>query len=438
MVKLILKNSFLFLLLISFFLGSCSQDITDSQNKVIGNLTLDVNNQIQKTSALTTYGHATGAIMGVSNGYTSVQPFNFSTVSSYLSINNMIPAFLVQTSASIVLNHPSIGNQGSVGSCVSWATGYAAKEILDITFGNILADNGLRSGPFLYYLIHYYNNDPNDDGLSPLAGISYAQNYGVASVNTFPNSTSSLPFNVMPSSAAISSASTDKAYSYASITSLSSIKQALQLGLPVTFAFNFYNDFENAFLSQTTWATLNTPVGGGHDVCVIGYDDSKQALLLQNSWGTSGGDSTYPGCVWVTYNVVNTLINNGQLEMYTLWNTPGTVLALPYIAAASTTSPQYWEIAYGTPNVNKTIQSSIFANLGKTINVHVEAWGGKATFSVIWNSSILTGAVNNSISVTNGSKDVYFVMPSNIINIPITFNYTDLTHGYGAITVSYK
>jgi C1A family cysteine protease len=37
---------------------------------------------------------------------------------------------------------------------------------------------------------------------------------------------------------------------------------------------------------------------GGHAVCVIGYDDSKSAFLVRNSWGSRWG---WNGNFWLPY-----------------------------------------------------------------------------------------------------------------------------------------
>ena len=60
-----------------------------------------------------------------------------------------------------------------------------------------------------------------------------------------------------------------------------------------------WTDFDNAWDSQTEttpWAGVDTyngstmdSGGGGHLVCVVGYDDTDSAWIIQNSWGTTSG-----------------------------------------------------------------------------------------------------------------------------------------------------
>lgn len=47
-----------------------------------------------------------------------------------------------------------------------------------------------------------------------------------------------------------------------------------------------------------TIALPSGPERGGHSMCVVGYDDDRQALRLHNSWGTSWGDL---GRGWIPY-----------------------------------------------------------------------------------------------------------------------------------------
>jgi hypothetical protein len=53
----------------------------------------------------------------------------------------------------------------------------------------------------------------------------------------------------------------------------------------------------------------------GHAMLMVGYDDSKQAFLLKNSWGTAVGDSGY---YWFSYNWVTTevVFNDNKVPPY--------------------------------------------------------------------------------------------------------------------------
>ena len=82
------------------------------------------------------------------------------------------------------------------------------------------------------------------------------------------------------------------------------IKTAVSEDGPGYFRFNVHTDFFtfwNTAAAGTVYTNATTSLEGGHAVLIIGWDDSKGAWLLKNSWGeTSGpeGDGTF----WMAYS----------------------------------------------------------------------------------------------------------------------------------------
>jgi hypothetical protein len=357
------------------FFNGCTKPETASKLPPLTNAT--------SASEVSPGGHGLGANLHTSGNYTAAPPFNFSSTWSYLSGNKMATNFSTQTSALLILQHPPYGNQLQTGSCVSWSLGYTAKTSLDETFGNTKEDGEPRSGWYLYNLVHYLADDPADDGLDPYVTIEDAQAYGVASQAAEPSLPT--PLDADPTTAQTNSAATDKVGGFSAVTSTAQILQSLELGLPVTFAFNFFNDFETAFDNGTVWSTLNSPGEGGHQVCVIGYDFSNGDFLLENQWGY-GGDATYTGCVWVTTSVINTLLTDDDLELFALWNSTGTTSH-----PASTTAEVNGGSTYtfrggggGTPPYTGNV--TITASPGQTVTVTLTQNDGGA--SGTWYSSL--------------------------------------------------
>lgn|GEM_PF-3599253 len=52
------------------------------------------------------------------------------------------------------------------------------------------------------------------------------------------------------------------------------------------------------------------PSVGGHAMCIVGYDDSKEAFKVRNSWGASWGDNGY---LWIGYE---TFLNYSGAKIY--------------------------------------------------------------------------------------------------------------------------
>ena len=85
--------------------------------------------------------------------------------------------------------------------------------------------------------------------------------------------------------------------------SLSVIKQTIVSGAAISFGFDVYDSFMTGNWHRTT-GMMPKPSGrllGGHAVAIIGYSDSKQAFLIQNSWGSDWG---LKGKFWMPYSFV--------------------------------------------------------------------------------------------------------------------------------------
>lgn len=96
---------------------------------------------------------------------------------------------------------------------------------------------------------------------------------------------------------------------------LSRIKTNLAAGLPSMFGFTVYSSYTQSNSSgKIPYPTAGEKIVGGHAVMAVGYDDNlkikntntgatetKGALLIRNSWGTSWGDSGYG---WLPYDYI--------------------------------------------------------------------------------------------------------------------------------------
>jgi len=82
-------------------------------------------------------------------------------------------------------------------------------------------------------------------------------------------------------------------------TQLEVLLQHLAGGLPFMFGFSVFSS-----ISDDSWIPEPTPadsVEGGHAVMCVGYDDTKKALRIRNSWGTSWGERGYG---WLPYSYI--------------------------------------------------------------------------------------------------------------------------------------
>lgn len=85
-------------------------------------------------------------------------------------------------------------------------------------------------------------------------------------------------------------------------TVIDQLKQCLVQGYPFIIGIAVYESFMNEDVAKTGMVPMPAPsenMLGGHAMCCVGYDDSKSAFLVRNSWGSSWGLSGY---CWIPYS----------------------------------------------------------------------------------------------------------------------------------------
>ncbi|MFZ6758473.1 C1 family peptidase [Undibacterium sp. Ji50W] len=104
-------------------------------------------------------------------------------------------------------------------------------------------------------------------------------------------------FNVQPDQVCYEKASNSQSIEYQRLTqSLSQLKACLAEGYPFVFGFTAYGNLISEEVRNTGHLTLPNSGEksiGGHAVLAVGYDDSTQNFIAQNSWGADWGDKGY-------------------------------------------------------------------------------------------------------------------------------------------------
>lgn len=221
---------------------------------------------------------------------------------TYMSIElkDVSPSVLKAAPSVLTLNVPPVGDQGSEGSCVAWGTTYASRSINWQTSHQAAWSQSVNifSPEYVYDQIKVGSCS---SGSYVTDGLKLLVNQGVVPWSIMPYSDVN-GCSLVPTVDQKALAATYKVASYSrvSITS-SAIKAELVSGKPVVVAGPVNNAF--MYLSGTT--VLKNFSGrslGGHCYCVVGYDDSKQAFKIMNSWGTSWGSR---GFGYIGYSYVS-------------------------------------------------------------------------------------------------------------------------------------
>jgi C1A family cysteine protease len=166
-------------------------------------------------------------------------------------------------------------DQGSQGSCAAMS-GAAMKEwqeIKDVELKEYL------SPQFIYNL----RANQDSEGMINRDLMKIIQDKGVCLESSYPYGT----FR-KPSEEVLKQAECFRINNYARIYTLEELKQALFLKGPCVVAIPVYNYTERMWYQNPGDELL-----GGHDMCVVDYDDDERVLWIRNSWGTEFGLAGY-------------------------------------------------------------------------------------------------------------------------------------------------
>ena len=342
---------------------------------------------------------------------TAEDEFVMELVTGKEAVNNMgdnphLPPFVDNSQ---LPSFPPIANQGSLSSCVAWATTYyQGSHEIGLLNGknNKNSLNDVLSPKWTYTFI----NGGMDTGSSVFAAYELLSMQGAPSIVNFPNDNDFLAWDVNPQDWI--SALRNRMTNYQAIPglggdgpqNLTAIKNTLNNGHIVTFATyidswvytKIGQDPENPnspYEGQDAAVWMNGR-GGGHLTTIVGYNDDlwidvnrngqvdpgeRGAFLVANSWGPSWGNS---GFIWISYDafLAKSAVENG---------------------------PNHGRVAAGEP-----INSYVLASVPKAANYSPTLI---AEFTLMQNA-------RNEILVKVGVSELNEMAPSKYFTIPALSN----------------
>ena len=207
-------------------------------------------------------------------------------------------------SVSLLKYAPDRKNQGQQGSCVAWSSVYAARTIVEAASTGQSGNSVAFSPAFVYNQIGL----ENCQGSYIQKAMEFMTGKGVVGFNDFPYDDQDC--SRQPSSGLWDEAAHNKMHGFTRLTdganadviSIRAIKEHLAKDAPVVIGMMVGGTFMQDMMHKDTWAPNNVDMSqqgyGGHALCVIGYNDSRQAFQIMNSWGPDWGDN---GVAWVKY-----------------------------------------------------------------------------------------------------------------------------------------
>ncbi len=194
---------------------------------------------------------------------------------------------------------PKPGYQDNINSCVGWASAYAARTFYENFYRGWGAD-----GPEKIFSPSYVYNQINggqDRGSSIIHAVDLFKNQGAATLKTMPYT---LDYLASPPPQARQEAAQFNTDGYERLDPKNTlaVKTALANNNVVIFGMRTHENFTK--YRGGIYDRIEGPNLGGHAMALIGYDDSKNAFLLINSWSEQWGEKGYG---WISYQLFGEL-----------------------------------------------------------------------------------------------------------------------------------
>ena len=188
---------------------------------------------------------------------------------------------------------PPVYNQYNIGSCTANALG-AAFQFEQMKQKK---PDFIPSRLFIYYNERAIEGTINEDaGAMIRDGIKTMVKEGVCPENMWMYIPAS--FKDKPTEDCYKTALNNQVLEYLRISphSLYEVKHCLSEGYPISFGFMLSESFMSDEVAHTGIAKMpnvNENIIGGHAVLCVGFDDSKESLIVRNSWGSEWGLGGY-------------------------------------------------------------------------------------------------------------------------------------------------
>ena len=211
-----------------------------------------------------------------------------------LAERKLTAAASLPSSYFIPVNFPPY-DQGDIGSCTANAL-CAAFKIQQQNSSTSYDPSRL----FLYYEERAIENSLSQEGAVLDDGMNVLKNIGVCTESTWPYNTSQE--DVKPPAFSFLQAKGNNITEWGVVNpvpdTVTGIKQVLNENLTVAIGIMVYESFESDSVANSGMVpvpnTKTESLLGGHAILIVGYDDSKNAFLVQNSWGPNWG-TNQPG-----------------------------------------------------------------------------------------------------------------------------------------------
>ncbi|MFC4326327.1 C1 family peptidase [Streptomyces andamanensis] len=196
----------------------------------------------------------------------------------------------------------SPGDQGKVGSCVAWATGYSA-------YGVLMNEQGIGGSPMAPMYIYSQIARGDDEGTTASVALPMERDQGIDTQSDYWQGTED--YTTQPDDNERANAAGYRLSGFDELptsgtSAKSAIENAISQGEPVAIGFTVHQSFEDldsrtaSDYSYLPGDSSSDPVLGGHEVTIVGYN--SQGVKVENSWGSGWGDGGFFTVPWTFFS----------------------------------------------------------------------------------------------------------------------------------------
>jgi len=203
---------------------------------------------------------------------------------------------------------PKPGDQGPQGSCVGWAVSYLKSYFEHRKRGWALNEPAHTFSPAYIYNQVKSNNNCEVGSAFPDA-LNLVKRDGAAPLAEFPYQAEVC--EQLPTEQLKQAARTYAIAKWGRVDSqnILELKSFLVSGYPILIGMMVDQNFMNLSTGQI-WQYSGQDDQGSHAMVVMGYDDSKQAFHVINSWGTDWGEGGYG---WISYESLRQAVQDAYV-----------------------------------------------------------------------------------------------------------------------------
>jgi len=249
---------------------------------------------------------------------TGLEPSNLDLIPQDIRSFSESDASSLPSSISLEDKFPPVQGQGQYGTCSVWSAGYALKTALNAIDKNwspsdLEKPSNQTSPKDLWLAISPDKKGNNcggtafeyamdaliDKGAASMAEVPYDMSGGACNASS--STAMGNPNNKLANYRKI--AYNNALYPNATRTDqdgmdVNNFKSYLAQGRPILFGGKVGEHFRNWYGRGAVFSS-DYGSSGGHGMVLVGYDDSKRAFRVRNSWGERWGDN---GSIWVGYD----------------------------------------------------------------------------------------------------------------------------------------